>query len=146
MNQSSDKSKRWRLIAACGLIWLAIFAMFAALYGVARYSLVNEIRCHAMGVAIATAAGINTNDIEQIRSPDDMSKGSYRRIQEFLGQASRFNPDVRYTMSKPCAVCCRSVPTVKKCAMTKVTGNRLKNICRNIRKPSSPMEFARNVW
>lgn len=96
MDPSSDKSKRWRLIAAYGLIWLAISAIFSALYGVARHSLVNEIRCHAMGVAIAAAAGINADDIDQIHSSGDVSKDAYRRIQEFLGQASRFNTDVRY--------------------------------------------------
>lgn len=96
INQSAGKLKTWHLIVTYGLIWLVISAIFVALYGVARHSLVNEIRCHAMGVAIASAAGINTGDLAQIRSADDMCKDSYRRVQEFLGQVSRFNPDVRY--------------------------------------------------
>lgn len=95
-NKSPGKSKKWQLVAAYGLIWLTVSAIFAVLYNVTRHSLINEIRCHAMGVAIATAAGINADDLEQIRSPDDTAKESYRRIQEFIGQVARFNPDVRY--------------------------------------------------
>lgn len=89
-------NKGWHLIAAYSLVWLVIAIIFAALYGVTRHSLINEFRCHTMGVAIAAAAGMNANDIEQIRTPPDVSKDAYRRIQAFLKQASLFNPNVRY--------------------------------------------------
>ncbi len=78
------------------LTWLIIAVLFISLYVVARRVVVNEIRFHARGVAIATAAGIDFHDLDQIHSPADASKEPYKRVQRFLNGISLFNPDVRY--------------------------------------------------
>lgn len=83
-------------------IWLAVPALFATLYLVSHFTVVNEVRSQAMGVAVATAAGIDARDIEQIHGPADTSKEAYGRIQQFMGGIQTFNPDVRfiYTMRR----------------------------------------------
>ena len=85
------------------VIWLAVAALFSGLYLISHRTVINEIRSHAMGVAVATAAGIDAEDIEQVRGPEDISKPAYERIQQFMGGIKTFNPDVRYiyTMRRP---------------------------------------------
>ncbi len=78
------------------LIWLAIGLLFSAAYLTARRVIVNEIRQHAMGVAIAVAAGIQAEDLEAIHTPADMVKPEYNRIREVLDRVSILNPDVQY--------------------------------------------------
>jgi len=58
--------------------------------------MIGEIRTHAMGVAIATAAGVDHHDLERIHSEKDMNSESFAKIQSFIFSISSFNPDVRY--------------------------------------------------
>ena len=78
------------------LLWTLVAILFFFLYQVARRVVINEIRYHARGVAIATAAGIDVAGLEQVRTPADVSGPAYREVQEFLSGIARFNPDVRY--------------------------------------------------
>lgn len=78
------------------LLWGIILMLFGALYLVARRVVINEIRHHAMGVAIATAAGVDPEDTLGIRGPEDMSSPPYLSIQRFMDRIAEANPDVRY--------------------------------------------------
>lgn len=84
---------RWAVMLLASVV---ITGLFFALYGVARRVVLNEIRFQAMGVAIATAAGIAPDDLAAIRSPGDANLESYRNIQRLISSISAFNPDVRY--------------------------------------------------
>jgi len=85
--------KRW-----VGYLFVStiILVLFTFLYMVARKAIIGEIRYHAMGVAIATAAGIDPEDVNGIRSAEDAEKTSYRRIQAFTQRIADTNLDVRY--------------------------------------------------
>ena len=85
--------KRW-----VGYLFVSaiILVLFTFLYMVARRAIISEIRFHAMGVAIATAAGIDPEDINGIRGPKDEEKASFLRIQAFMQRISDTNLDVRY--------------------------------------------------
>ncbi len=78
------------------LVSLIILVLFGFLYMIARRVIINEIRYHAMGVAIATAAGIEASDIEGISSAEDIARPGFQRLQKFLGRISDTNVDVRY--------------------------------------------------
>jgi len=83
-------------------ICLAASLPFVFLYLVNKRSIINEVRNHVMGVAIATSVGINADDLTEIIDEDSMQKPAYRRIQNFLDRIGLANPDIRYiyTMRK----------------------------------------------
>jgi len=93
-------------VAAPGAAWgrrakyLALGAvitlLFILLYQIAYRAVINEIRYHAMGVAIATAAGVHAESLDGIRSLEDMRKESFLHLQEFIDRIEVLNPDVRY--------------------------------------------------
>lgn len=85
--------RRWTGLA---LSYLAVAALFTILYLTARSVVIDEIRNHAMGVAIAVAAGVDPEDLSEIHTPDDMGKAAFARIQRLLDRVSKKNPDVRY--------------------------------------------------
>jgi|GEM_PF-6210843 len=93
------KPSRWLWSS---LIWLLLLASFAEIYTLVRRVAVNEIRSQAMGIAIATAQGIDAADIESIQSSTDMNTEAFHRVQTYISDVSVFNPDVRYiyTMRK----------------------------------------------
>ncbi|MFH0878498.1 MAG: PP2C family protein-serine/threonine phosphatase [Lentisphaerota bacterium] len=78
------------------LVWLIILFLFAFLYIQARRVVINEIRNQALGVAIATAAGIDAQNLEQVRSLEDATKPGYLAVQTMLLRILETNPDVRY--------------------------------------------------
>lgn len=78
------------------LIWLAVGLLFTFLYHTARQAVMNEIRAHVMGVAIATAAGISAEDLLEVRTPEDTSKEAFLRVQSHLDRISQSNSDIRY--------------------------------------------------
>lgn len=80
------------LIAVC----LAVTLLFAFLYIVSRRSVMNEVRAHAMGVAIATAAGLNASDIVAVTGTESEDSEAFKRVQSFLDRIALANPDVRY--------------------------------------------------
>jgi hypothetical protein len=84
-----------RVLVVLGVIAL-ITILFFSLYRVARHVVLNEIRFQAMGVAIATAAGIDPADLADLRTPDDAARESFVRIQQQISSISTYNPDVRY--------------------------------------------------
>ncbi|HMP73916.1 MAG TPA: SpoIIE family protein phosphatase [Kiritimatiellia bacterium] len=85
------------------LVILGVSLPFAFLFKASHQSLINEIRHHAKGVAIAVAAGIDPEQFELIRTEADMETEAYRTIQRHLDRVSVLNPDVLfvYTMRKP---------------------------------------------
>ncbi|MBI4774569.1 MAG: diguanylate cyclase [Deltaproteobacteria bacterium] len=85
--------KRW-----VGYLFVSaiILVLFTFLYMVARRAIISEIRYHAMGVAIATAAGIDPEEVNGIRKAEDAGKASYFRIQAFMQRIADTNMDVRY--------------------------------------------------
>ncbi len=85
--------QRW---LGVGLVWLGIIAVFCGLYVVARGVVLDEIRHHAKGVAIAVAAGIDAEDLNRIHTPEDMETPEFKRIQAFLDRVSKQNVDVQY--------------------------------------------------
>ena len=89
--------------------WVIILIIFFGLFLVGRQTLIQEIRSHAMGVAIALSEGLDLRDLDQVRDMDDMGNDAFVRIQSFLQRMTEANPDIRYiyTMrrsSKPGAV------------------------------------------
>ena len=78
------------------LVCLAASLPFVILHYVGRQSIINEIRHHVMGVAIATAAGMDGDLLESIDGPDAIDTPAYRQIQSFLDRIALANPDVRY--------------------------------------------------
>jgi len=78
------------------LVWIAIILLFSLLLATARQTILNEVRSHAKGVAIATAAGIDGDELEPIDGPEDVSSEAFLRIQDRLVRISGLNPDVRY--------------------------------------------------
>ena len=78
------------------LVWLVVFLLFLLLYLIARRVVINEIRYHAQGVAIATAAGVDPESLDDIRTEMDMEKMSFKRIQKLMDRIEEQNPDVRY--------------------------------------------------
>ncbi len=94
--------KHWTGIA---LLWILITLLFLFLYATSRRVVINEIRHHAMGVAIAAAATLDATRLDAIRGPADAETEDYREIQHRLGLVALSNPDVRYiyTMRKAAA-------------------------------------------
>lgn len=78
------------------LVWLSVSLPFVVLYAISRRVVLNEIRNHAVGVAIAASAGLGVEDLESVRGPEDAGNGAYRRIQERLARLIQTNPDLRY--------------------------------------------------
>lgn len=76
--------------------WAAVALIVFGVYRVARQSLVDEIRHHVMGVAIAVAAAVDANEIDGIRQASDASQPAFVRIQSLLGRVRALNPDVTY--------------------------------------------------
>ncbi len=85
--------KRW---TGYLLIGAALILLLLLVYHQARRTVLHEIRRHAMGVAIAAAAGIEAESLQAIRSPEDMESEAYLRIQKLLNNILSANLDVRY--------------------------------------------------
>lgn len=98
LDQSIRKRQWFGLLLVC----LAASLPFVLLYGVSKRSMIQEVRSHVMGVAIAAAQGIPVSGINDIHDPSHVANASYIRIQEFLDGVALANPDVRYiyTMRK----------------------------------------------
>lgn len=94
MNDSQTvRNRHWLGLA---FICLAASLPFVFLYQVSKRSVINEVRNHVIGVAIATSVGINSDDLQEIIDIESMEKPAYRRIQNFLDQIGLANPDIRY--------------------------------------------------
>jgi hypothetical protein len=78
------------------LIWLSTTLPFIFLYLTAQRVVIEEVRHHVMGVAIAAAAALDVADLNEIRSPEDMAKAVYRDTQRLLDRIAGANEDVRY--------------------------------------------------
>ncbi len=78
------------------LVWLAFALPFTFLYTVSRRAVVNEVRQHARGVAIASAAGIDADLIQQVHGPDGAGSPAFETIQRKLRKLVADNPDIRY--------------------------------------------------
>jgi hypothetical protein len=78
------------------LVWIAVSIPFAFLYSTSRRVVIDEIRHHAMGVAIAVSASMDVELLDQIRAPEDMSKPAFNSVQRMLDRISEMNPDIRY--------------------------------------------------
>ncbi len=85
-----------RRLTGLALCWIAVIMLFLTLYVTARRVVIDEIRHHAMGVAIAVAAGIDAADLAAIHTPDDKELDAFQRVQSFLDRISIKNPDVKY--------------------------------------------------
>jgi sigma-B regulation protein RsbU (phosphoserine phosphatase) len=83
-------------LAILGLCWLAVIAMFGWMTRTAERAILDEIRGQARGAAIAIAAALDPEELENIRSPDDMSRPGFQRIQNLIDAIVGENPDVRY--------------------------------------------------
>lgn len=78
------------------LVVLSMIMLFGFLFRTARNVVINEVRSHAMGVAMATAAGIDPADIGMVWGPEDMERIAFKRVQRYLQFISESNHDVRY--------------------------------------------------
>jgi len=78
------------------LVCLAASLPFVMLYVVSKRSIINEVRSHAMGVAIATAAGIDGEAFSKVSSDLDADSADFKQIQVFMDRIALANPDVRY--------------------------------------------------
>ena len=103
--ETKPRRGRWPaliiLLAACACITGLHFFLYRAIRG----AILDEVRQHAMGVAIAAAAGMNAEFLDRIHGPDDMSRDEFAFIQAKLDEISTINPDVRfiYTMRRSTA-------------------------------------------
>jgi len=96
------ESKRKRKLVNLAFVCLAASLPFVLLYYVSKRAILNEVRQHAMGVAIATSAGINHEQFLQVVDENSIGSDSHRALQKFLDRVALDNPDVRYiyTMRK----------------------------------------------
>ncbi|MCZ7592425.1 MAG: SpoIIE family protein phosphatase [Kiritimatiellae bacterium] len=81
----------WILIA-----WLAAALPFVFLYVISHRAIINEIRHHVKGVAIASAAGIEEDLLEQIHDAADANTPAYASVQRHLARLIEDNSDVRF--------------------------------------------------
>ncbi len=88
-----ERRRPWTELIA---VWLAFALIFSFLYLVGRRAIINEVRLHAKGVAIAAAACLDAASLETIRGPADVSSASYRVLQTQLDRMVRLNADIRY--------------------------------------------------
>ncbi|HMP89353.1 MAG TPA: PP2C family protein-serine/threonine phosphatase [Kiritimatiellia bacterium] len=87
------KKRQWLgLILLC----LAVSLPFLLLYKVSKNSVINEVRGHAMGVAIAVAAGIDPKEFSLAADQRNADSIEYKLIQSFIDRIALDNPDVRY--------------------------------------------------
>ncbi len=93
------KPRRWRWPTLLVLlaVWASITGLHLFLYRAIRDAILDEVRHHAMGVAIAAAAGINPGFLDLVHGPEDMGRPEFSVIQAKLDEISAINPDVRYT-------------------------------------------------
>lgn len=91
--RGSGLNHSWRGIL---LVWLAVALPFSFLYVVSRRSVINEVRHHAMGVAIAAAVGLENLPLQEIWTEADMAKPAYHVIQHSLARLIENNQDIRY--------------------------------------------------
>lgn len=78
------------------LCWLAVIGLFFWMTRTAGWAILNEIRAQARGTAIAIAAALDPDELENIRSPDDMDRPGFQRMQDVFDAVISANPDVRY--------------------------------------------------
>lgn len=78
------------------LVWVAVSLPLVFLYLTSRRVVLNEIRNHAMGVAIAAAAGMDVDRLEAVRGAADVEREAYMRTQALLNRLVESNRDVRY--------------------------------------------------
>lgn len=84
---------RWLALLAGALVTTALFVV---VYAVARRAVLDEIRAHAMGVAIATAAAVTAEDLAALDSRQPGDADAYAAFQARLAAVSRYSPDIRY--------------------------------------------------
>lgn len=77
-------------------VWLINSLVFLILFLASRYTVISEIRHHAMGVATAVASALSADDLASLRSVADQKSEAYQRVQHQLDHAVQFNPDIRY--------------------------------------------------
>jgi hypothetical protein len=90
---TGKKAGHWLAFA---LAWLITLGLMIIIYTVARSVVLNEVRYQAMGVAGATAASIDPDDVAAVQSPEDMDSAAFLRIQSLITQISLLNDDVQY--------------------------------------------------
>lgn len=78
------------------LVWIAVSLPFAFLYSTSRRVVIDEIRHHAMGVAIAVSASLDVDQLGQIHTPADVTHPAFLSAQRILDRISDLNPDIRY--------------------------------------------------
>lgn len=94
--ESKPRRSRWVAPFVLLAVWAVISGLHLFLYGAIRDAIIGEVRHHAMGVAIAAAAGINADFLDLIHVPEDMEREEFTVIQSKLDEISAINPDVRY--------------------------------------------------
>ena len=94
MNVSAGMKKRQ--LVGLVMVCLAVSLPFVLLYVVSKRAILHEVRSHAMGVAIATAAGLDGALFRQVASELDDQSSGFRQIQTFLDRIALSNQDVRY--------------------------------------------------
>lgn len=84
------------------IVWIAAALPFVFLYIISHRAIINEIRHQAMGVAIASAVGIEEELLEQIHEAADADTPAFARVQRHLARLIEDNSDIRfiYTMRR----------------------------------------------
>lgn len=84
------------------IVWVAAALPFIFLYLVSERTIINEIRHHVKGVAIAAAAGLEGELLEQVHDASDTNTVAFAHIQRQLSQLIKNNSDIRfiYTMRR----------------------------------------------
>lgn len=96
--QVTATKARWngRHWARLAFVWVAISLPFILLCLTSRRVVLNEIRNHARGVAIAIASAIDPAQVEQVRGPEDVNGEAFKRLSALLARIRDPNPDVQF--------------------------------------------------
>ncbi len=78
------------------MVFLASSLPFVLLYYVSKRAIINEVRIHAMGVALAASAGIESDRLVEIGDGTSVGSENYKYLQDFLDRVALDNPDIRY--------------------------------------------------
>lgn len=91
--KTSTSRQPWIGIA---LVWLAVALPFLFLYTVSHRTVINEVRHHVKGVAIASAAGVDASMLPLINDVADMGGAAFGQVQAHIAHLIADNSDLRF--------------------------------------------------
>lgn len=84
---------RLALLAGC---YLLVFASLAGLLLSAHETLLQEVRAKARGLASIVAMHVDADELEAIRTPDDMARPEFHHLVEYFNKAKSAHEDIAF--------------------------------------------------